>query len=140
MKHCPMHLSIPVSSLAGARRFYGQLLGCAEGRSATDRVDFDFFGNHLVAHLEVTEAEHRTQVVISGGYATPVRHFGVLVDRGVWQDIADRLRSAGTRFALEPQVIFPGEVREQAIFLAEDDCGNFVEFKSQPADRVFARR
>jgi extradiol dioxygenase family protein len=139
MTHCPMHLSVPVSSLERARDFYGRLLGCPEGRSASDRIDFDFFGNHLVTHLEPVEACHATRVVISSGYETPVRHFGAMVERVLWQSIADRLSGAGVQFAMPPQVIFAGEVREQAIFLAEDGCGNYVEFKSQPATRVFAR-
>ena len=44
------HLAFPVTDLAAARRFYGEFLGCAEGRSSDDWVDFDFFGHQIVAH------------------------------------------------------------------------------------------
>jgi mannitol/fructose-specific phosphotransferase system IIA component (Ntr-type) len=88
MNPAPFHLSIPVPDLDRARAFYGEILGCAEGRSAQDRIDFDFFGHHLVVHVEPTEAAHHTAVVVSGGYPTPVRHFGVIVDR-------ERLMSTG---------------------------------------------
>jgi extradiol dioxygenase family protein len=139
MNPAPFHLSIPVPDLVRARAFYVEILGCAEGRSAQDRIDFDFFGHHLVVHVEPTEAAHHTAVVMSGGYPTPVRHFGVIVDRERWERVAARLEAAGARFALAPQVIFAGDVREQSILLAEDGCGNFVELKSQPAERIFAR-
>ena len=139
MTPVPFHLSIPVPDLDRARAFYGGILGCPEGRSARDRIDFDFFGHHLVVHVEPTEAAHRTAVVVSGGHPTPVRHFGVIVDRERWDRAVARLEAAGLRFAFTPQVIFEGDVREQAILLVEDGCGNFVELKSQPADRIFAR-
>jgi uncharacterized protein len=135
----PFHLSVPVSDLPRARRFYGELLGCAEGRSGADRIDFDFFGHHLVTHVEAIEARHVTRVVVSSGIPTPVRHFGVIVPREQWELLSERLRGAGASFALAPQVIFPGEVREQAIMLVDDGCGNFVEFKAQPSERIFAR-
>ena len=80
---------------------------------------------------------HRTMGAQTAG--SSVRHFGVIVDRERWERVAARLEAAGARFALEPQVIFAGDIREQAILLAEDGCGNFVELKSQPAERIFAR-
>lgn len=133
------HLSIPVSDLARARAFYGDLLGCEEGRSTSDRIDFNFFGHHLVTHVEPEESRHQTRVVISSGLPTPVRHFGVIVSAEQWKTLADRLLAARTSFAVEPKVVFEGEVREQSIFLANDGCGNYVEFKSQPAEKVFAK-
>jgi extradiol dioxygenase family protein len=133
------HLSVPVPDLARARAFYGALLGCPEGRSGPDRVDFDFFGHHLVAHVEPVEAAHVTRSVVSAGVPTPVRHFGAILDRPRWDALADRLRDGGARFVLPPQVIFEAEVREQAILLVEDGCGNVVELKSQPPERIFAR-
>ena len=134
----PFHLSVPVTDLASARAFYGGLLGCSEGRSADDRVDYDFFGHHLVMHVEPSDAAHRTTVIESSGIPTPCRHFGVILPQDQWDVIAARLCDAGVHFFMEPQVIFPGEVREQAILLVEDGSGNVVELKSQPAARIFA--
>jgi len=48
----PFHLAFPVHDLTAARAFYGALLGCREGRSSADWVDFDFFGHQIVAHLD----------------------------------------------------------------------------------------
>jgi len=45
------HLAFPVRDLAEARAFYGGLLGCPEGWSSPDWVDFDFHGHQIVAHL-----------------------------------------------------------------------------------------
>ncbi len=135
----PFHLSVPVDDLDQARAFYGGVLECAEGRSSTERIDFNFFGHHLVTHLEPIEAQHRTRVVMSQGVATPVRHFGVIVPRERWNELAERVGAAGLAFVMSPQVLFAGEVREQAIFLVEDGCGNCVEFKSQAPERIFAR-
>ena len=134
----PFHLSVPVTDLASARAFYGELLGCKEGRSAVDRVDFDFFGHHLVTHVEPGDAAHQTTVVNSAGIPTPCRHFGVILPKDQWDAIVARLQGAGVAFFMEPQVIFPGEVKEQAIMLVGDGSGNIVELKSQPPERIFA--
>ena len=40
----PFHLAFPVDDLAAARGFYGELLGCPEGRSADQWIDFDLEG------------------------------------------------------------------------------------------------
>lgn len=38
------HLAYHVTDLDAARSFYGNVLGCREGRSTETWVDFDFFG------------------------------------------------------------------------------------------------
>lgn len=135
----PFHLSVPVTDLKKARAFYSGILGCSEGRSADMRIDFNFFGHHLVTHVEPLEAAHPPCTIVSSGVPTPVRHFGVIVPEEQWKGLAARLQAAKADFFTEPQTVFPGEVREQFIMLVNDGCGNIVEFKSQPADRVFAR-
>ncbi len=52
------HMSFPVDDLETTRRFYGDLLGCAQGRTESDRIDFNFFGHHIVAQLSKEEAAH----------------------------------------------------------------------------------
>ena len=74
----PFHLAFPVTSLENARAFYGDLLGCPEGRSSPEWVDFDFFGHQLVAHLAPNEAG-RAGVNAVDGDDVPVRHFGVVL-------------------------------------------------------------
>lgn len=135
----PFHLAIPVHDLAAARRFYGELFGCREGRSSPEWVDFDFFGHQLVAHHDPGRkpALHFNPV---DGHDVPVPHFGVVLAWEDWQHLADRLRAARTTFAIEPGVRFAGEAGEQATMFFYDPSGNALEFKAfrDPA-RLFAR-
>jgi uncharacterized protein len=136
----PFHLSVPVKDLASARAFYGDLLGCKEGRSAERRIDFNFFGHHLVTHVEPNDASHRTTTIDSAGVLTPCRHFGVVISADEWNKMADRLKAAKADFFTEPQVVFPGDVKEQSIMLVNDGAGNIVEFKSVPPGMLFATK
>jgi hypothetical protein len=138
----PFHLAVPVHDLAAARRFYGGLFGCREGRSAAEWVDFDFFGHQLVAHLDPARRgfappPHTNEV---DGHDVPVPHFGVVLDWEDWERLAGRLEAAGVRFVIAPGIRFPGQVGEQATFFLYDPSGNALEFKSfrDPA-RLFAR-
>jgi uncharacterized protein len=135
----PFHLAFPVHDLGAARRFYGQLLGCPEGRSSSEWVDFDFYGHQIVAHLAPDEARHpRTSAV--DGDAVPVRHFGAVLSQAAWQALADRLLAAGVRFIIEPHVRFAGEVGEQSTMFFLDPSGNAIEFKAfKDPSRLFAR-
>ena len=139
MELTPFHLSVPVTDLPSARRFYGELLGCSEGRSADMRIDFNFFGHHLVTHVEPKDASHKTTDIDSFGVLTPCRHFGVVLPVDEWNRLADRLRAAKAHFYTEPQTVFPGEVKEQHIMLVHDDCGNIVEFKASPKYGLFQK-
>ncbi|MDR5824452.1 MULTISPECIES: VOC family protein [unclassified Caballeronia] len=125
----PFHLAFPVHSLAAARAFYGDLLGCPEGRSSEAWVDFDFYGHQIVAHLAPEEIGHRSTSAVDGD-AVPVRHFGVVLSIPQWEELADKLRAAQTRFIIEPHVRFKGEVGEQATMFFLDPSGNAVEIKA----------
>ena len=133
------HLSIPVADLDVARGFYVDLLGCRLGRSGARRMDIDFFGHHVVAHLAPEEAARGVDRFHSDGVDVSVRHFGVIVDRNAWDGARARLEAAGVDFSMTPQVIREGTVEEQAIMMMPDGCGNIVELKSIARDRVFAR-
>jgi len=123
------HLAFPVTDLAQARRFYGAFLGCAEGRSAPDWVDFDFFGHQIVAHKVDAQAMGDATSLVDGR-SVPVRHFGVVTDLATWQQLADRFRAAGVDFIIEPYVRFAGEPGEQATMFFLDPFGNALEFKA----------
>ncbi len=125
----PFHLAFPVHDIAEARRFYGDLLGCPEGRSAPDWVDFNFYGHQIVAHLAPGEVGHRSTSAVDG-HNVPVRHFGAVLPMAQWQALADKLQAAGTSFVIEPHVRFKGEVGEQATMFFLDPSGNAVEFKA----------
>ena len=135
----PFHLAFPVTSLDKARAFYGGLLGCPEGRSSEDWVDFDFYGHQIVAHLAPEEAgHHRTNAV--DGDDVPVRHFGAVLPMQEWDRLAQKLKAANVRFIIEPHVRFEGEVGEQATMFLLDPCGNALEFKAfKDIGRLFAK-
>lgn len=134
------HLAFPVRDLAEARAFYGGLLGCPEGRSSNEWVDFDFYGHQIVAHLSPDECGHRHTSPVDGE-DVPVRHFGAVLPMDEWERLASRLREAGTRFLIEPQVRFKGQVGEQATMFFLDPSGNALEFKAMadPAN-LFAKQ
>ena len=132
------HLAFPVTDLEAARAFYGEFLGCAEGRSSDDWVDFDFHGHQIVAHLSPAEAGHRATNPVDGE-DVPVRHFGVILALDAWTEAAERLTAAGVRFLIEPQVRFRGEPGEQATMFFLDPSGNALELKAFADDAmVFA--
>ena len=129
------HLAFPVRDLAEARTFYGELLGCREGRSADDWVDFDFFGHQIVAHLSPVAAADNAHNCVDGN-AVPVRHFGVILPLPEWHELAGRLRGGGIRFVLEPTVRFKDRPGEQATMFFEDPSGNALEFKAFARDSM----
>ncbi|HEY3798558.1 MAG TPA: VOC family protein [Caulobacteraceae bacterium] len=122
------HLAFPVRDLAEARGFYGGVLGCAEGRSSPEWVDFDFEGHQIVAHLAPGEAAAPTNAV--DGEDVPVRHFGLILELETWRRLAERLQRASCAFIIEPQVRFEGEVGEQHTMFLLDPSGNALEFKA----------
>ena len=132
------HLAFPVTDLAEARRFYGGFLGCAEGRSSDDWVDFDFFGHQIVAHQVDAKAMNDATSLVDGKQV-PVRHFGVVTDRATWDALAERFRAANVRFVIEPYVRFAGLPGEQATMFFLDPFGNALEFKAfADMDQLFA--
>jgi extradiol dioxygenase family protein len=133
------HLAFPVKDISEARRFYGGLLGCSEGRSSDAWVDFDFYGHQLVAHLAPEECGHKATSAVDD-HEVPVRHFGAILPMGEWEALAARLKSANIEFVIEPYVRFKGEVGEQATMFFLDPSGNALEFKSfADMSQVFAK-
>ncbi|KJK20526.1 glyoxalase [Burkholderiaceae bacterium 16] len=133
------HLAFPVNDLAEARRFYGGLLGCPEGRSSDAWIDFNFYGHQVVAHLAPEECGHRATSAVDGD-EVPVRHFGAILSMEDWEALADKLRAADTRFVIEPHVRFKGQVGEQATMFFLDPSGNALEFKAfGDISQVFAK-
>ena len=124
----PFHLAVPVHDLAAARAFYGDLLGCPEGRSSDRWIDFDLFGHQFVVHLvpghRGTPAGHNPV----DGDAVPVPHFGVVLDLPTWEALAERLRDR-VAFVVPPRVRFRGQTGEQATMFFLDPSGNALEFK-----------
>lgn len=132
------HLSIPVDDLDRAKAFYVDTLGCTVGREAKGRFDINFFGHHIVAHHSPREAAKALGEIESDGATAVLRHFGVILPLDAWKAMEKRLLEKGVAFALSPRLSFAGKPAEQHIMMLADGCGNVVEFKSQPRERVFA--
>ena len=134
----PFHLAFPVDDLAAARAFYSGVIGCPEGRSSDEWIDFDFYGHQIVAHLSPGSGDRAANAV--DGHEVPVPHFGIVLEMGQWQDLADRLVAAGTRFEIEPTVRFKGQPGEQATMFFRDPAGNALEMKAfEDLGQLFAR-
>lgn len=129
----PFHIAIQVRDIEEARRFYKGLLGCSEGRSATEWVDFNLFGHQFVCHLnpglgaQGRIAAHYNPV---DGHGVPVPHFGVVLEMADWQSLAERLKQQHVQFVIEPYIRFKGEPGEQATLFFLDPSGNALEFKA----------
>ncbi len=135
----PFHLAFPVQDIEEARQFYVGLLGCGEGRSSPEWVDFDFYGHQIVAHLAPDECGHK-QTSSVDDHQVPVRHFGVVLSIPQWEAMAEKLKAVGTSFVIEPYVRFKGEVGEQATMFFMDPSGNALEFKAfKNMESLFAK-
>ena len=121
------HLAYHVTDLQAARRFYGGVLGCPEGRSTDTWVDFDFFGHQISLHLGTPFPTAPTGRV--GDRMVPMPHLGLVLELPQWQQLAERLRAAGTEFVIEPHLRYPGEPGEQWTMFFHDPSGNPIEVK-----------
>jgi uncharacterized protein len=135
----PFHLAFPVDDLAAARRFYGEILGCPEGRSAAEWVDFDLYGHQVVAHLAPHAVRSRATNAVDGEHV-PVPHFGIVLPLQQWRALAERLTDSDVKFVIPPTVRFAGQPGEQATMFFLDPAGNALEFKAmaEPA-KLFAK-
>jgi uncharacterized protein len=125
----PFHVAFPVHDLELARAFYGGTLGCPEGRSSQEWIDFNFYGHQIVAHLAPEETgQARRNTVDSHG--VPVRHFGIVLPLAEWEALAARLRAKGVQFLIEPYIRFKGQPGEQATMFFLDPSGNALEVKA----------
>jgi extradiol dioxygenase family protein len=133
------HLAFPVHDLKAARDFYSRVLGCEEGRSSERWIDFNLYGHQIVAHLAENSAGIKASNSVDADNV-PVPHFGIVLPMDEWQQLADRLRSHGISFIIEPKIRFKGEVGEQATMFFLDPSGNALEFKSfADFSQVFAK-
>ncbi|MDQ2746144.1 MAG: VOC family protein [Acidobacteriota bacterium] len=133
------HLAFPVKDLESSRKFYGEILGCEEGRSSAEWVDFNLFGHQIVAHLapESVSIKHKNEVDADH---VPVPHFGIVLPMDEFQTLAANLKSKGVKFIIEPKIRFQGEVGEQATMFFLDPSGNALEFKAfADFSQVFAK-
>ncbi len=130
------HLAFHVDDLKAARQFYGDVLGCLEGRSTDTWVDFNFFGHQISLHLGTPFSTSNTGKV--GQHLVPMPHLGVILQMQDWQALADRLRAQSVSFVMEPGIRFAGQRGEQATMFFLDPSGNPIEIKGFASlDTVF---
>lgn len=134
----PFHLAYHVTDLDAARRFYGGVLGCREGRSTETWVDFDFFGHQISLHLGEPFPVTNTGRV--GDHMVPMPHLGLVMGMTDWRALAERLRGSDLAFVIEPSLRFEGEPGEQATMFFRDPSGNPIEVKGfADLDKVYAK-
>ena len=134
----PFHLALPVKSLDNARKFYGEILGLEQGRSSDDWIDWNFFGHQFVTHVapEIAGVKNHSGV---DGHSVPVPHFGVVLLREDWDDVARKIAESDIEFVIEPYIRFQGKPGEQGTIFFYDYCGNALEFKTfKSDDDIFA--
>lgn len=128
---CPFHVAVPVHNLEKARFFYGHILGCKEGRSSNQWIDFDMYGHQFVAHLKPNSDKgnqlHFNEV---DGHGVPVPHYGVVLKWNDWAALSERLKAHKVSFLIEPYIRFKGQAGEQATMFFLDPSGNALEFKA----------
>lgn len=123
------HFAFFVRDLVSTRRFYGDVLGCDEGRSTDTWVDFDFFGNQISAHTS-GPVEPTTDAGVVDGIRVPMPHFGAVLGWDEFHRVAERIRQAAIPFIIEPRVRYPDQPGEQLTMFLRDPSGNALEFKS----------
>ncbi|MEM1133908.1 MAG: VOC family protein [Pseudomonadota bacterium] len=135
----PFHLAFPVHDLAAARQFYGDVLGCAEGRSSHSWIDFNLFGHQIVAHFDPKIQPVAAPTNAVDGDAVPIFHFGVILKRADWDALVERLDRLKIAYLIKPRVRFAREAGEQGTFFITDPSGNGLEFKCFADDaQIFA--
>jgi len=133
------HLAFPVHDLDAAREFYGGVLECEEGRSSECWIDFNLYGHQIVTHLAPDVAGTRSTNHVDADHV-PVPHFGIILPMNEWKELAEKLKSKGVQFVIEPKIRFAGEVGEQATMFFVDPSGNALEFKGfNDFSQIFAK-
>ncbi len=138
-KITPFHVAVPVHNLDECRTFYRDVLGCEEGRSAEQWVDFNFFGHQFVIHYK-PKSEEETHTNPVDGKNVPVPHYGVVLPWDTFQTFSKELMEKGIDFVIEPYIRFKGEPGEQATMFFLDPAGNALEFKAfKDMGQLFAK-
>ena len=123
------HLAIPAGDLSTATQFYVDVLGCKLGNREEDKwVDVDFWGNELTLHKTEMKLPNERHDVDMGN--VPVPHFGVHLDKNIFNKIKENLQSNNINYLDEPYIRFKGKKEEQETFFIKDPHGNILELKT----------
>mmetsp|Transcript_30648 Transcript_30648/g.98637 ORF Transcript_30648/g.98637 Transcript_30648/m.98637 type:complete len:169 (-) Transcript_30648:168-674(-) len=137
----PFHLAFPVNCLERSKQFYGEVLGCEEGRSSPGKwIDFSLFGHQLVCHFVGKDYKAPEFFNPVGGDEVPVPHFGLVLEKEAFHSLAERLDKAGVQFVIRPQLRFQGQPGEQWTMFLKDPSNNALEFKAMThPENLFAK-
>jgi len=124
----PFHYAFKVKDIETTRKFYVEILGCEEGRSTENWIDFNFFGNQLSAHVsdDFPKLDYCGKVE---GISVPIPHFGCLLEIEEFKSLEQRLIKAKIEFIVKPQKRYEGKIGEQLTMFVLDFSGNPIEFK-----------
>ena len=138
-KLLPFHLAIPVNNLKKSRNFYKNILGCEEGRSSDNWVDFNIFGHQLVIHYKEMKLKDTNTNPVDGK-DVPIPHFGVVLEWNQFHSFSKKLKEKNIEFLIEPYIRFEGQPGEQATMFFKDPSGNALEFKSfKDLNKIFVK-
>jgi extradiol dioxygenase family protein len=136
----PFHLAMPVHDLDIAKEFYGNILGCAEGRSSEKWQDYSLHGHQIVCHWVGNDYRCQDYFNPVDGDEVPVPHFGLALTEEQFHALAKKLKDAGVEFIIPPHLRFKGQPGEQWTMFFKDPSGNNLEFKSMTTiENLFAK-
>ncbi|WP_117880461.1 VOC family protein [Aureibaculum luteum] len=123
------HYAFKVKDIKSTRKFYIEILGCKEGRSTENWIDFNFFENQLSAHI----SDNFPKLDYCGkvdGINVPIPHFGCLLEIDDFKRIQKKLEKEKLEFVVKPQKRYEGKTGEQLTMFVFDFSGNPLEFKA----------
>ena len=133
----PFHYAFKVKDIESTRLFYMDILGCEEGRSTENWIDFNFFGNQLSAHKS-TNIPELDYCGLVDGVQVPIPHFGCILSLEEFKFIENRLEKVQIDFLVKPQIRYKNIKGEQITMFVKDFSGNPLEFKAfKNTDEVF---
>lgn len=136
----PFHYAFPVHDLEVAKHFYGEIIGCAEGRSSDKWQDYSLGGHQIVCHFAGSNYRCQDYYNPVDGDEVPVPHAGLALTVEQFHKLAERVQKAGIDFIIEPTLRFEGQPGEQWTMFFKDPSGNNLEFKAMAnPQNLFAR-
>ncbi|MFT5595720.1 MAG: extradiol dioxygenase family protein [Flammeovirgaceae bacterium] len=123
----PFHLSLPCRSVSTTKSFYIDQLGAYAGREASTWVDIDLYGNQIT-FIKDESFHFDYHNYRFGDSIIPAFHFGILLGKGVWEELFDKLSEAKITLT-EKRPYLKDEPGEHQSYFLEDPNGYTVEFK-----------
>jgi extradiol dioxygenase family protein len=116
------HLSIPVSDLTSAKRFYTEVLGAMIGRENEEWLDILLWGHQITL-------QHRPEEVLPLSKQGK-RHFGVVLPWAEWERHAERIGKLSIGVVEGPVIKLAGTDDEHGKIYLHDPSGNVIELKA----------